>query len=301
MFDHNLVTPETTDQAKEYACAYSARSLSEAELLQRIEGAKRALENPFDEESRAYWSRELNQLEQWSESEEFKEGKHPQGIDEIFLELIEWRAMFYAFQDSETSSTLFRNNIFFQQWRVGGIYVMFARLGKLLSSDKRDRSLRHLWGVVSEFIDNDIGGVEIRHLSNQFGEEGRLTSKNSKALEFRNKVVAHNERSHGINLTDLDKDLQLIARVWSIIVTWSSFGIVLPWRENEAAFQGLEHFFGQEEMSSLKSRRQQYLAQVEEWCRTNVVTSKIEQRSPFTTISVKVAISPSNPRAITPE
>jgi hypothetical protein len=45
---------------------------------------------------------------------------------------------------------------------------------------------------------------------------------------FRNKVIAHNEWSSTIPWLEIDKDIERLVRIWSLIVSWASYGRFEP-------------------------------------------------------------------------
>lgn len=287
-----LKKPKTIEEAKEYACTYTSRHLTPQEVEQRIEEGKAALQQAITEESKSFWTQQVSGLTELINCQDFQTGNYHQGTDEILLEMIEWRAMFYAFQEVETSTQPFNKHPFFQQWKVGGAYTMYSLLFKLVSGNTRntDSSLRKLWWTLSPFIEEDIGNDETAYMSSQLDENSRrFSNQGSKAIAFRNKVIAHNEKSIAADLDHLDKDIQLLTRIWSFIITWSSFGLMFPWRDKEQAFSGLEHFYNHNDLINLKRKRQEYLDKVELWCKTNLVTSEVEQRSPFGSLSLTVS------------
>jgi hypothetical protein len=65
-----------------------------------------------------------------------------------------------------------------------------------------------------------------------------FTNKNSKALLFRNKVIAHNEKNLTMRWDEIDKDIEILVKIWSLVVSWSSFGLFDPFRTPSRHFQG---------------------------------------------------------------
>ncbi len=289
-----LEVPSTIDEAKEYACNYAVRWLSEDELLQRIEAAKITGETAPTDNLRDYWQTEVLKLRELLDSKEYREGDFHQSVDQLLFELIEWRAMFYAIQQSETSVDPFKQHVFLQQWSIGGVHTMYSILAKLVDSNNKTRSLFHLWKRVSGFIEKETGSEEVQFLSRQIAGKDRIFSnEKSEAIRFRNKVIAHNEKSHSADLSNLDNDIQILARIWSVITTWSSFGVIEPWRDAQTTFSGLNLFYGAADLLLLQSNRQSYLNKVETWCRTNVCTKTYDARSPyFSSFSVTASITP---------
>lgn len=120
-------------------------------------------------------------------------------------------------------------------------------------------------------------------------KSGRFTNDNSKALLFRNKVISHNEAMPVINWHEVDKDLSLLIRMWSLLVAWSSFGLFQPFRTGEQAFTGVESIFESSEIQELKVKRQSYFKMVEGWSKCYAHSDKEDPgRGAFSTLTVKV-------------
>ncbi|WP_040576145.1 hypothetical protein [Methylophaga thalassica] len=94
---------------------------------------------------------------------------------------------------------------------------------------------------------------------------GHFNNKNSKALFFRNKTVAHNELSPKIDWNDVDKDIHLLSRIWSVLSMWSSHGNIGLFYDSKAAFLGFENILSQQDIVELIQKRKLYLGFVEDW------------------------------------
>lgn len=171
-------------------------------------------------------------------------------------------------------------------------YAMYCSLAKLASRGPQDKSLRKLWWNVKEFIQETEEEEEVKYISEQLKKNSsRFSNQGSKAMFFRNKVIAHNEKSIDADLKHLDEDIQILIRTWSLITMWSAFPMMFPFRDNKQAFSALESFYTLAELNHLKSKRQEYLDLVTKWCKTNLVTSEIENRTPFGTLSVSISVA----------
>jgi hypothetical protein len=258
---------QSSEEAKAYACEMTNRCLSAEESERRLRYFRHQFNSAIDQDGKEVWRKEIERIESWLMSEQFKSGDFPRGVDELMLELVEWRAMKYAFQNVGTEKNPFNKHIFFNQWLIGGTYAVFALLGKLISKDERDNSLRNLWGKVSPFIDRDgaCSRDEIDHINQQLHKTGRFTNANSKAMLFRNTTIAHNEKNTTLHWSEIDADIHVLVRIWSIIGAWSSFGLYDPFRTPEQAFSGLAPYFNPGELKNLREKRQEYLHRVTQW------------------------------------
>lgn len=288
---------DSEDHAKDYAIGITAKHLHPDYVQNRLDSYRSYQESAISAEDKEYWGKEVRNLEEYINSDEFKNGEYPQGIDELMLEIIEWRAAIYAFQNVDTEQDPFKEHAFYAQWLMGGTYTVFCMLGKLVSKDRRDSSLRKLWPIVSDYVKRSglCGEGEIEVIEEKMHRtEGHFTNTNSRAMFFRNKVIAHNESSPKMEWVEIDKDIKLLCRIWALITMWSSFGIIQPFRKSRQVFSGLESVFIPAEIKSLANQRDVYLEKVEGWCTHSLVdNSRVSERSPFGKISVSINIKPS--------
>lgn len=282
----------TEDDAKNYAVGITAKYIHREDINKRLDDYKSYLDYA-SKDNKSSWQEDVDNLEAWINSDEFINGEYPRGIDELVLELVEWRAVIFALQNVDTRNEPFKEHAFYAQWLVGGTYTVFCLLGKLVSKDSRDNSLRKLWDIVSEYIaqsglcsDDEIGYINQKMHRSQ----GQFTNSNSQAMFYRNKVVAHNESLPRMEWFELDKDVELILRMWSLITMWSSFGLMEPFRQKEQVFSGTESVFSPEEIKLLLEQRDTYLNKVKAWCTKSIHNGEqISERSPFGTFSISIS------------
>jgi len=241
-----------------------------------------------------YWDEEIKKLKEYKESAAFLNGEHPAGIDELIYSIIDCRSSIYAFMNTNITSNPFEKIFFFQQWQVGIAYWLVASIGKLVSKDKRDNSLRSLWNKVLPFL-NDKAAIssneEIDYITRLFDEKsGHFTNVNSKAIAFRNKTIAHNESSQIIHWTEIDHDVKILVRAWSIIVAWCSFGVMMPFRKPHEVFGGIETIFHPSEFGLLQENYKKSTTEIRDWCECDIISGeKKYSRSPFCSISVEIS------------
>jgi hypothetical protein len=281
-----------TNEAKEYTVNYTNKSKTLEQINSSMNFYKGMLEEAHSEESKKIWQDELNKLEDWKNSDDFKAGRYPQGIDELILELIEWRAVIYAFQQVNTERDPFKESGFFAQWYIGAVYGIFTIVGKLVSCDSRDKSLRKLWANISPIIlsDGACTEAEVKFINEQIDyDSGRFTNNRSKVICFRNTLIAHNEAHPIVSWDDVDIEMSLLIRMWSLLVAWSSLGLFSPFRTSEQAFLGLESFFQPSEIEALKKERELFLEKVKTWssCYAHSGENDIG-RGAFSTLTVTV-------------
>jgi hypothetical protein len=132
---------------------------------------------------------------------------------------------------------------------------------------------RNLWWKVNKFIARDgaCKKPELKFIGEQLHKvTGQFTNNQSKSILVRNTVIAHNEKNLKLDWSEIDNDIKVLTRIWSIVVSWSSFGIISPFRTSEQAFSGIEHFFDQKEMNELAKKRREYLDMCIGWARTHL-------------------------------
>lgn len=282
------------DEAKEYVVSLTNKARTIENVDSAIRYYQEMVDSSHSEDSRILWLSELDKLNEWKNSNDFKNGNYPQGIDDLVLELVEWRSVIYAFQNVDTKREPFKESGFYAQWYVGGIYGIFSIFGKLLSKDRRDNSLRKLWKTISPIMlsEGACTKPEVDCINVALDvKSGRFTNENSQALLFRNKLISHNEAMPVVKWDEVDKDFAFLIRIWSLLVSWSSFGLFQPFRTGDQAFQGVESMFDRSEITSLKAKRQEYLKMVEKWSTSYVHTGGADPgRGAFSSLSVKVSI-----------
>lgn len=98
----------TIDEAKEYVVSITNKARTVENVDAAISHYQEMVDRSHSEDSRNLWLSELDKLNQWKNSDDFKNGNYPQGIDDLILELVEWRSVIYAFQNVETKREPFK-------------------------------------------------------------------------------------------------------------------------------------------------------------------------------------------------
>jgi hypothetical protein len=76
-----------------------------------------------------------------------------------------------------------------------------------------------------------------------------------------------------------------------VVVAWSSFGVYQPFRTGDQAFLGLDSFFQDSELCSLKHARQTYLDKVKSWSKNYAHNGDEDKgRGAFSTLTVKTSL-----------
>ena len=281
----------SSDEAKTYVVNMTSRKRTHEESLRWLEDLRGYLSRADDDQSRQIWQKQIESNEAWLNSTQYKEGNYPQGIDEHVLELIEWRALQQAFQLVDTQRKPFIEHVFYQQWLIGSVYAVYSVLGKLTGTGRQEVSLIKVWRKAEPWIKRDgaCTPAELNCVNARLnGPEPQFTNKYSKAILFRNSVIAHNEKSISIAWDEVDRDIQTLARIWSLLVSWSSLGLIAPFRSGADAFAGLESIYTLEELAQLQKKRQGYIDQSIKWM-TDLLHSGAPDggKGPFAAINIK--------------
>ena len=283
----------TPDEAKEYVIAFTNKVKSPHDIDSISNYYRNKIDIENDDNKKIALQKKLDEIDTWKDSGEFKQGNYFQGIDELLFELIEWRAIIYAFQNVDTKKKPFEKSGFYAQWYLGAVYGIFSIIGKLVSKDSRDISLRMLWKDVSCIMlkEGACTQLEFNYIKEAMNEKsGRFTNENSKSFLFRNKLISHNEARPIVKWDDVDKDLSLLIRIWSILIAWSSFGISSSFRTDEQAFLGLESMLEISEIKALREQRQRYFKKVDTWSKCYAHSGKEDPgKGAFSKISIREA------------
>jgi len=293
----------SVEEAKNYVVAVTNKARTPEQINSALAYYQDMIDSSQDTDSKKLWEYEHHTLKEWSNSTDFNMGNFPQGIDELVLEAIEWRSMVYAFQNIETKTNPFTESGFYAQWYLGAIYGIFTIVGKLLSKDKRDNSLRRLWTLTSPtmLLDGACTEQEVEFLNATLNtSSGHFTNENSKTLLYRNKLIAHNESMPIVKWDEVDEDLAILIRMWSLLIAWSSFGIFNPFRTDKQAFLGLESMYQADEIEALKEQRRIYISKVHAWSKAFAHTGLADSgRGAFSAMSVNFNIA--KPHDLTPK
>jgi len=278
------------EDAKNYAIDATNRRLSPEEATNKLSEYRKNLAKANHPDDQQYWQEYIGELEKWLDSDNYKQGTYPQGIDSLIFELVEWRSSIQAFQEVELSNEQFRSSHFFALWQSGAAYAIACILGKLTSKHPKDNSLSNVWKCIMPYIVEDMACSEEEAATitqKLHRTEGHFTNANSKAMLLRNKIVAHNEWSPRIEWSDLDRDIEILARVWAIIVGFCSYGVLFPFPQPDTAFNGLGNTISPMELENLRKERSLYIDRFRIWTRKNLATGGLDSRSPaFAEISI---------------
>jgi hypothetical protein len=207
------------DEAISYAIEKTGKTLTKTDLENRIVQYEGYISQSTDSTDIERWGKNIEDIKNILGSDDFKNGNYPTGIDDLLFLIFEYRSMIYAFSKVDFSIDPFQKYPFFQQWLNGAVYVIFTNIGKLVSKDERDNSLRSLWNTLLHYIkDSDLANEsEIEHLCMCLDDKnGHFTNEKSKAILFRNKYIAHNECIPVLKWTDIDADIEILSRMWSV-------------------------------------------------------------------------------------
>jgi hypothetical protein len=281
-------------EAKAFCNDKTNSRLTAEEADAQIAQLRGYIEDSEDLVSKALFEDMISGLIQWKNSSELEKGEYPQGIDQIILDLIEIRSLIFAIQNTPNAQPAFEKHFFFQQWLIGAAHTITCGIGKLVSGDNRDNSLRNLWKEVGHWItlDGACTQQEADFIDQALDKKtGHFVNANSKAFNYRNKSVAHNEHSPTITWEDFDPDLKILVRTWSLLVAWCSFGIIAPFKERRQIFDGLETLYSKDVIRELGSKREQYLQKVRDWATTYLHNEAADPGRGAFTSGIKITVA----------
>lgn len=283
-------TPNSIEEAKHLVLSKTNKAPTIESARQNIIDFTKYENQADDEDARGHWRKQRAELEVLVQNPE-KIEEMPQGIDEVVLNLIEWRAMVYAFQQIDAAVNPFAEHFFFRLWLNGAVHAVFNGLGQLFNKDGRDNSLRNLWESISGYIleDKAADRDEILHIDTFFH---RTRSDNTPAINFRNKSIGHNEARPQINWDVVDDDIKILVRSWSILVSWTSFGVLTPFIDDVQSFSGLDKFYSFSEIMKLRAARKEYINKIKTWA-TSFSHNNLPDsgRSPFAEITISISLT----------
>lgn len=280
---------DSIDDARAYVLRTTSVYLSPDDVQERLHHLEALAERvKFDEAAHGAALDQLETLKKWSESAAFKKGAYAQGLDELMLRLVDLRATVHAFQGLGVTRELFKQSVFHAQWLSGVAYEMYALLGKLVSKDDRDNSLRRVWEHVQSLLleTAECDAAEAACIGQKFAMVFGGPSSQSPALKVRNKVIAHNEMSLQAVWSDFDEDIRILGRVWALLVRWCSGGVLYPFRDGNQVFRDVSSQLQYPEIQALKASRDRYLDGFRAWCTLRLDTGLTDQRpGPFARIA----------------
>lgn len=109
----------TINEAKEYVVSLTNKARTIENIDSAISYYQEMVDSSHSEGSRNLWLSELNELIEWKNSDDFKNGNYPQGIDDLILELVEWRSVIYSFQNVDTKRDRLKKADFMRNGMLG--------------------------------------------------------------------------------------------------------------------------------------------------------------------------------------
>lgn len=161
-------------EAKDWAFNVTTCRFEPHEIASKLSQYKHNVKIMPDDADKEYWHGQYAQLKAYAESEEFIDGRYPQGLDKLFCELVEFRATIYAYEQKPKGDE-FLQSFFFQHWQLGASYAVTCIIGKLVSTHKDDYSLVKLWKEVAPFVEKTelLGAGEAQILARKLDKSVR--------------------------------------------------------------------------------------------------------------------------------
>jgi hypothetical protein len=187
-----------------------------------------------------------------------------QGIDTMMIDMIQFRAMIYAFESLGENHAFIKNH-FFSSWYAGISYAVFSLFGKLVDSTKGTESLKRLWEDTFKKACFPKENVNT-NISKWFTH---LKKNNSQSFAYRHLVTSHNSKfgQHEpvydwTNFTwkQFDVELKQLILAWNILSKFSGSHIICPFISGEKMFDGLSAIFRPSDMQILINKYNEFIA-----------------------------------------
>lgn len=162
------------------------------------------------------------------------------GVDEMMSDIIQYRAMVYAFEHTENCS--FTKTILFTSWHCGMTYAIFCLFDKLIyKKDDCESSLRKSWNH-SYKQESFPHTEETKSIDTWFKT---IDKHRSQSLAYRHLVVAHNSRIgenepihdwNNFSWVTFDDELKYLIDAYKILSRYSETMLLFPFIEGHEIF-----------------------------------------------------------------
>lgn len=188
------------------------------------------------------------------------------GIDVMMIDMIQFRAMIYAFKSLEGNHA-FIQTVFFKTWQVGITYAIYSLFGKLADKQQDVSSLKKSW---DEAYENPSFPKDsnTKSLNAWFKKLGRNTSQ---TIAYRHLVIAHNaeegkyEPSYdwtNYNWNKFDTDFKQLVNAWGVLSKFSGTLLALPFASGKETFNELNFIFKPHDMQVLAKKYDKFIVEL---------------------------------------
>lgn len=265
----------------------------EKEIIDReIDKHKYNIKNNLDKFGQS--KKQLEYLLKLKQNEYYKKDLLPRGIEKIILQAIESFAFWYSLNSSDNNFFLMQDNYIHNLINVSIVFMVSCEIAKLFNSKKEDFSLCNIWFDQKNEISNTgiTDKTEIDYITEQFHRnEDTRDQSIKKFLDFRNKSIAHNSNTIGIEWSDIIKTINFIVRVWGILDEYISpncfpRSIILE----EYLYTPLQNYLKTDDIIKIKKLRLKIMKDIFKAASTNLITGVIDKIKPFGELKVTAKI-----------
>lgn len=217
--------------------------------------------NYLTEEQINHYKNQISKLDELIEDS--SKISQTQGIDTMMIDMIQFRAMIYAFESLDKRLAFTKTN-FFSSWHVGMTYAVFCLFFKLVDSGKGKESLKRLWQDTFKKGCNE----ENASINEWFNN---LNKRNSQPLAFRHLIICHNSEFGqyepvydwtNFDWELFDSELKQLVNARNILSKFSGSAIICPFISGEKMFDGVSTIFKLPDMKVLVKKYNEFITEL---------------------------------------
>ncbi|WP_160106176.1 hypothetical protein [Pseudomonas izuensis] len=237
---------------------------------------------------------QLDYLNKLKADPHYQSGNLPRGIEKIILQIMESYTFWHSINEVDSKFFLTQDNYVHNLINVSITFMISCELAKLFNHDEGDFSLANIWKHDVDEIkkSNIIDSDEIHYITAQFARDEATRDPSIKRfLNFRNKSVAHNSNSIGIEWSDFVSTINFIIRVWGVVDEYYSPNCFpRPVQLADQLYTPLLPHFKLTEIQEMKEARLKLMQGMFKAASTNLVTGIQDNIKPFGDLKITVKI-----------
>ncbi len=219
----------------------------------------------------------------------------PEGLEGLILGVIETYSFWRSLRITEQHSIFSPGSYLFEILDAGINNLICTQLGKLTSTSPGDFSLYNVWAETkhqlrtSEITDAE----EIEAISIDFDRQNEDRNPHIKRFtNFRNKTIAHNNRTEILDWNDFKETMHFALRTWALIdKLFSPNFFPRPVQLDESIYTPVSNIVSKEQLSQMKSWRKTALDEIFDAASTNWANKNRDNLRPFGRISISASIT----------
>ena len=259
---------------------------------QEIQRNKNIVDNGFD--STGQIKAQLDYLNKLKSDPHYQSGNLPRGIEKIILQIMESYTFWHSINEVDSNFFLVQDSYIHNLINVSITFMISCELAKLFNDKSDDFSLFNIWNHdVDEIKKAKIASEEeIDYITEQFARnESTRDQAIKRFLDFRNRSVAHNSSSIGIQWSDFVSTINFVIRVWGVIDEYYSPNCFpRPIQLSDQLYTPLQSYFTSPQVKQMKEARLKLMDDMFKAASTNLVTGTQDNIKPFGDLKITVKI-----------